>query len=546
MVANYLSNSRILIVDDTAANVEVLESLLILEGYENIATTTDSREVLELYLKFEPDLILLDLMMPYMSGFEVMEQLSRLLNEQIYLPILVLTADASDAIKKKALSAGASDFLSKPIDLMEVSLRIKNLLYTNYLYSQVRNQNMVLEDKVKERTKELESKNEQLIIALEKADAANRLKQAFLNNISHEIRTPLNGIIGFRNLLTDNSVSVEEKVDYLEIMQESSTRLINTITRFLDISLLNSGNMELFLADAIPELVIYSAYEKYHSVCAKKEIELEISSENLPEDIIVSTDEHKLLKVFDNLLENAIKFTSGGKIVIGGEMFKNEIVFFVKDKGMGISPDFKDRIFMSFNQADEEINKEFEGLGLGLSISKGLVELLGGRIWYNSAPGEGTEFYFSIPLIRNEPLNVKRELNVNVNVNVNADTQFPKVLIVEDDETNYYILYFYFFNSNLELLWASDGIEALNLYKENPDIAIVLMDLKLPHLDGFKATSEIKSINNQVPVIAITSYSGIEQRQMAINAGCDDVIVKPVNKTVLFEKLSKYITIKSK
>ncbi len=542
MVANYLKDSRILIVDDTAANVEVLESLLQMEGYENVVTTTDSREVLELYLKFEPDLILLDLMMPYMSGFEVMEQISRLLNEQIYLPILVLTADASDTIKKKALSAGASDFLSKPFDLVEVSLRIKNLLYTNYLYSQVRNQNIVLEDKVKERTQELESKNEQLKIAWEKAEAANRLKQAFLNNISHEIRTPLNGIIGFRNLLTDKTVSVEEKVDYLEIMQESSTRLINTITRFLDISLLNSGNMELFLADAIPELIIYNAYEKYHSVCAKKEIELEISSENLPEDIIVSTDEHKLLKVFDNLLENAIKFTSGGKIVIGGEMFKNEIVFFVKDKGMGISPDFKDRIFMSFNQFDEEINKEFEGLGLGLSISKGLVELLGGRIWYNSAPGEGTEFYFSIPLLRNEPVNIKKELNETGK----EGTQFPKVLIVEDDETNYYILYFYFFNSNLELLWATDGIEAINLFKENPDIAIILMDLKLPNLDGFKATSEIKSINDQIPIIAITSYSGIEQRQMALHAGCDDIIVKPVNKTVLFDKLAKYITIKSK
>ena len=541
MTTNYLKSSKILIVDDNAANVEVLESMLLMEGYDNILTTTDSRKVLELYLKFEPDLILLDLMMPYMSGFEVMEQLNRLTKEQTYLPILVLTADAAESTKKKALSTGASDFLAKPFDLTEVSLRIKNLLYTNYLYSQVRNQNIILEEKVKERTLELETKNEQLLVALEKADAANRLKQAFLNNISHEIRTPLNGIVGFRSLLKDESVSLEEKIDYIDIMQESSTRLINTITRFLDISLLHSGNMELHLSDLNPELLVYSAYEKYSAACAKKNIELEMITENLPENINVYSDEYKILKVFDNLVENAIKFTDGGSIKIGCELFNNDIVFFVKDRGMGISPDFKDRIFFSFSQADEEINKEFEGLGLGLSISKGLVELMGGKIWYNSLPGQGTEFYFSIPLVKQEIKIDRVDLNGKT-VHGNSTT---KVLIVEDDETNYYILYFYFYNSNFELLWATDGIEAINLFKENPDISMVLMDLKLPHLDGFQATSEIKSINKQVPVIAVTSYAGIEQRQKAIHAGCDDIIVKPVNKQLLFEKLAKYIIIRS-
>ena len=358
MIANYLKSSKILIVDDNEANVEVLESMLLMEGYENILSTTDSRKVLELYLKFEPDLILLDLMMPYMSGFEVMEQLNRLTKEQTYLPILVLTADAAEATKKKALSTGASDFLSKPFDLVEVSLRIKNLLYTNYLYSQVKNQNVILEDKVRERTQELETKNEQLLVALEKADAANRLKQAFLNYISHEIRTPLNGIVGFRSLLKDQSVSMEEKIDYIDIMQESSTRLINTITRFLDISLLHSGNMELHLSDLNPELLVYTAYEKYSAACAKKNIELEMNTDNLPENTKVYSDEYKILKVFDNLVENAIKFTDGGSIVVGCEQFNNDIVFFVKDRGMGISPDFKDRIFLSFSQADEEINKE--------------------------------------------------------------------------------------------------------------------------------------------------------------------------------------------
>jgi len=245
MAPELVKNSKILIVDDSPANIEVLDSLLTMEGYSNIEKTTDPRDVM----------------------FEVMEQLMRWVNKQIYLPILVLTADASDATKMKALSAGASDFLSKPFDLVEVSLRIKNLLYTNYLYSQVRDQNVILEEKVKERTVELESKNELLKAALEKAEAANRLKLAFLHNISHEIRTPLNGILGFSNLLTDNSIGIEEKTEYLEIMQESSNRLINAITGFLDMSLLNSGNMELILSNINPEKFLLDGYSKFRNDC---------------------------------------------------------------------------------------------------------------------------------------------------------------------------------------------------------------------------------------------------------------------------------------
>ncbi len=536
---NKYKNSKILIVDDSPANIEVLDSLLTMEGYSNIEKTTDPRDVMELYLKFEPDLILLDLNMPYMSGFEVMEQLLRWVNKQIYLPILVLTADASDATKMKALSAGASDFLSKPFDLVEVSLRIKNLLYTNYLYSQVRDQNVILEEKVKERTVELESKNELLKAALEKAEAANRLKLAFLHNISHEIRTPLNGILGFSNLLTDNSIGIEEKTEYLEIMQESSNRLINAITGFLDMSLLNSGNMELILSNINPEKFLLDGYSKFRNDCIKKNIELEINTENLPESWVVISDVTKLRKVFYNLVENAIKFTENGRIEIGSEINNNEIIFFVKDTGIGIPPEFKDRIFQNFNQADEGDSRKFEGLGLGLSISKGLIDLVGGKIWYNSIQNKGTEFYFSIPVNVHEIAQAKKELDISAI----DESKKLKILIVEDDETNYYLLYLFLNSSNVTLIHARDGNEALNVFKKQPEIAIILMDLRLPNLSGFKVTEEIKSINSKIPVIAISSYSGMEQIQMALNAGCDDYIVKPVNKQVLFDKLSKYISI---
>jgi signal transduction histidine kinase len=540
MTADYLKNSRILIIDDTPANIEVLLALLSYEGYTNIEKTTDPRVALELYLKFEPDLILLDLNMPYMSGFEVMEQLRRVVNDQVYLPILVLTADAMDDTKKKSLSAGASDFLSKPFDLVEVSLRIKNLLYTNFLYTQVRNQNEILEEKVKARTKELERKNEELKKAWEKAEMANRLKQAFLNNISHEIRTPLNGIIGFGHLLSEQHIGVDEKMNYLSIMQESSNRLINTVTSFLDVSLLNSGNMELILTTVQPEIVLLETYDKFLSVSMKKQIDIELSIEKIPDDFAFISDENMLRKVLDNLVDNAIKFTQSGKIEIGGEIINDEIRFFVKDTGVGISPEFRDRIFRSFNQENEEITRAYEGLGLGLSIVKGLIELLGGSIDYNSEPGKGTEFYFTLPA------KIDTTARTTAEHQVIYEDKNNKILIVEDDETNYFLLYFFLNNSNVELIHAKNGFEAIQLFKANPDFDIVLMDLKLPDIDGFQATQQIKIINNSIPVIAVSSYSGIVERQQALHAGCDDYIVKPVSKPVLVDKLSKYITLKPK
>jgi signal transduction histidine kinase len=540
MTTDYLKNSKILIVDDTRANIDVLDSLLIMEGYENLMATADPRDVLDIYLKFKPDLILLDLNMPFMSGFEVMAQLRQVLNDQVYLPILVLTADASDATKKKALAAGASDFLSKPFDLVEVSLRIKNLLFTNYLYTQVRNQKDILEEKVKERTKELECKNKELKTAWEKAEAANRLKHAFLNNISHEIRTPLNGIIGFGHLLSDDNIGFDEKMEYLSFMKESSNRLINTVTSFLDVSILNSGNVELIMTKVQPENVLLETYDKFLSTCMKKKINLELSIEKLTDDFAFVSDENILRKILDNLVDNAIKFTAKGKIEIGGEIVNDGIRIFVKDTGIGISSEFSNRIFRSFNQEHEEITRPYEGLGLGLSISKGWVELLGGTIGYTTEPGKGTEFSFTLPA------KIDTTAQKTKDHSVCCEGKKNKILIVEDDETNYFLLYFYLTNYNVELIHAHSGFEAISLFKANTDLDIVLMDLKLPDIDGFQTTQQIKLLNNTIPVIAVSSYSGIVERQQALHAGCEDFIVKPVIKPVLFDKLSKYITVKPK
>ncbi|MFZ4799876.1 MAG: response regulator, partial [Bacteroidia bacterium] len=186
MINSTLKNAKILIVDDQPSNVEILKELLEIEGYTNIKSTNDSREVVDLYEYYQPDLILLDLSMPHFSGYEVMEQLKLIVTADTFLPIIVLTADATNEAKLKSLRLGASDFLTKPFDLVEVGLRIKNILFASYFHQQLQNQNEILDVKVKERTLELENKNIELQLAKEKAEESVRLKTAFLNNISHE------------------------------------------------------------------------------------------------------------------------------------------------------------------------------------------------------------------------------------------------------------------------------------------------------------------------------------------------------------------------
>jgi two-component system, sensor histidine kinase and response regulator len=276
MIDSTLKNANILIVDDQEANIAVLTGFLQMQGYTNIYPTIDPRLVADLIFSFKPDLILLDLSMPFMTGFELLKQIKSLISAELFLPILVLTADISFESKKKALTDGAHDFLTKPFDLVEVGLRIRNLLFTSHLQQQLHGQNQELEEKVKERTSKLEKINSELLIAKDKASASDNLKTAFMQNISHEIRTPLNGVIGFGALLTEKEATFEEREKYLELLRSSSSRLINTITDYMDISLIVSNNMEInkSLVDIIPLLDEIKTH--FQAQCNNKHLDLNV------------------------------------------------------------------------------------------------------------------------------------------------------------------------------------------------------------------------------------------------------------------------------
>jgi len=397
MIDSILKNANILIVDDQKANIDILAGLLEIQGYSHVKSTTDPRQVAGLLDTFAPDLILLDLMMPHMSGYEVMNQLRELIPYNTYLPILVLTADITIEAKQRALSDGARDFLSKPFDLIEVGLRIENLLFARSLHQQSLKQNILLEEKVRERTLALEISNQELIHARDMAEAADRLKTAFIKNISHEIRTPLNGILGMYQVLTDADLSLEEKEEYFKYLQTSSDRLIKTITDYLDIAMLVSGNMVKQENMFDPSAMVYEVCSKYTNAFKSKNLVLTIQDSPAADHFNIVTDLNLVSKSLSHVVDNALKFTRKGFVSIGYAHHDGEVEFFVKDTGSGIDRSAYDSIYNLFMQENVSDSRGYEGNGLGLTIAKRIIELLGGNIRFESVKGEGSTFYFTIP-----------------------------------------------------------------------------------------------------------------------------------------------------
>lgn len=532
MIDEDLLNANILIVDDQPANVAVLEGFLQYQGYENIRSTTDPREVLQLFATFEPDIILLDLMMPYFSGFEVMDMLKPLIPEGTFLPILVLTADATSDAKQRALSGGASDFITKPFDLVEVGLRIRNLLYTNYLQQQLLGQNQILEQRVQERTIELIQANDALTLARDKAEASDKLKTSFIQNVSHEIRTPLNGILGFSALLTDSDLSQEEKDEFSNLLRASSQRLINTVTDYMDISLLVSNLMEIHPKQFDVGRLLFALKDEFATVCTSKDIEIVIQCPSENQSLLIENDEELLSKVLRHLIDNALKFSRKGVVVVDFDYTDDKLQFSIKDEGLGIATESQERVFEVFMQEDPSTTRGHEGSGLGLSICKGIVKLLGGDIYLKSEKGLGTTISFAIPYNGS-----KASAKQNEPSPVNEKSKDPVVLIAEDDSSNRIFFELLIRKHCKRLHLAENGREAVELCKANPDIDLVIMDIKMPVMDGIAATQLIRAFNKEVKIVAVTAYGKDQELNDFESLGFNDVLPKPLEKDDFLKRL---------
>jgi len=397
---------------------------------------------------------------------------------------------------------------------------------------------------VKEKNEEYHSINEELRqtieelnIAKEKAEENDHLKSAFLANMSHEIRTPMNGIIGFANLLQNTSNS-KEKIDYYsKIIVDSSNQLLNIVNDILDISKIETGQMEIFKEEISVNEIISETLAFFELKAKEKNLKLVASKELTDEDSIIVSDQSKIKQVLFNLISNALKFTDKGSIDFGYSSKKEHLEFFVKDTGIGIPKKAHKIIFDRFSQADNTTVEIYGGTGLGLAISKGYINVLGGDIWFNSKLGKGTEFYFSIPHVKSAGEKEKEDKPEGYRKKFTNST----VLVVEDEDYNSEYLKIILSSLQIKCLIAKDGKQAIDMFKENQQIDLILMDIRLPILDGFKATAEIKKIKPDLPIIAQTAYALAHDREKALKSGCNDYISKPVEEKELIKMLDKYL-----
>ncbi|MFA5973697.1 MAG: PAS domain S-box protein [Lentimicrobiaceae bacterium] len=399
---------------------------------------------------------------------------------------------------------------------------------------------------VKEDITEKRKMIQDLIIAKEHAEESDRLKTAFLTNISHEIRTPMNGILGFAELLKIPGLSGDQQQEYISIIKKSSDRMLNIINDIVDISKIESGLMNVEIKESnINEQTEY-IYSFFNPRTERKGIKLICKNGLSGKDAIITTDKEKVYAILTNLVKNAIKFTDNGTIEFGYTLKQaslttgqEELEFFVKDTGIGIPKDRQLAIFDRFVQADIADTKAYQGAGLGLSISKAYVEMLGGKIWVESEVGKGSVFYFSIPYyVKPEEKKVNHTNGSEVATN---KIKKLKILVVDDDFVSEMLLSIALKeHNNNEVIKAYSGDEAITVCRNNPDIDLVMMDIKMPVMDGYQTTSEIRKFNKEIIIIAQTAFSLAGDRDKALAAGCDDYISKPIQKDVLRRLIEKY------
>jgi PAS domain S-box-containing protein len=387
---------------------------------------------------------------------------------------------------------------------------------------------------------EIKRTEQDLRAAKEKAEESDHLKSAFLANMSHEIRTPMNGILGFANLLKRPGLKGDKQQAYIEIIEKSGNRMLNIINDIIDISRIEAGLMKPDINESNINEQIGYIYTFFKPEAESKGISL---SYKIPEkEAIIQTDSEKLNAILANLVKNSIKYTEAGSIELGyivkGDTEPGELEFYVKDTGIGIPEDRQKAIFDRFIQADIANQKANQGAGLGLAITKSYVEMLGGKIWVESEEDKGSVFYFTLPY-NTQPAAKTRDRQPEPSGKFDGIRKL-KILIAEDDEVSEMLLDETVIMFARETLKARTGVEAVEACRDNPDIDLIMMDIRMPELSGYKATQQIREFNKEVIIIAQTAYGQTGDREKSIESGCNDYLAKPVNENEFHEMILKY------
>ncbi len=389
-----------------------------------------------------------------------------------------------------------------------------------------------LELLVKERTRELEA-------AKEKAEESDRLKTSFLNNMSHEIRTPMNAILGFTSLLIDE-MDPEEKGRYIKIIHKNGGLLLSIFNDIIDLSKIQSGATRLAKANFSFKELLEELYQTY---CMNEELvknkDIEFRYKPVKDDIVVYSDYSRCKQIINYLLSNAFKYTMGGFVELSYTITGyNTLNIMVKDTGIGISKENLELIFDRFSKIEEREDKLFQGAGLGLSVSKKLAHLLGGDISVESVLGKGSEFILTLPNCVKEEETAHRQPAADIKDFI---WNGKHLLIAEDEDDNYFFIDRLLKNTRLNIIRVKNGLEAVKCCAENENINLVLMDIKMPLMNGYDALKEIRGLRKELPVIAQTAYAQDNDIKKMKAAGFTDIITKPITNNLLLSMISDYL-----
>lgn len=378
---------------------------------------------------------------------------------------------------------------------------------------------------------------EELTAAKEKAEESDRLKTAFLNNISHEIRTPLNAIVGFSTLLAEPDLTDQTRSSYIDTVSQSSDKLLAIISDIIDISNIEAGIVKLS-----EEIIrINDVFDKLGKVfvplATGRGLELRFVKNLADDEAVILSDNQKFYQILFNLLNNSFKFTSAGSVEAGYTLKEDYIEFYVSDTGIGIPDNQMTKVFDRFYQVDHTISRTFEGTGLGLSISKAFVEHMGGRMWVESKLGNGSVFYFTLPVKKTVP--ETKQLTDSDSFNSTANYN---IVIVEDEEFNARLMLSYLRQPHFVVKRFANGEEALNYCLSEKNIDLVIMDLHLPGSGGLEVTEKLKKNFPDIKVIAQTAYALPGDKEEALAAGCDDFITKPFRKDFFISKIIEILS----
>ena len=535
MTTDHLSRAKILIVDDEPSNVRLLERILEISGCTNVRGTTDSREALVQYLDFEPDIVLLDLNMPHLDGFAVMQQLKSAISAEDYLPILVLTADITSDTKRRALANGAKDFVTKPLDHSEVVLRIRNMLQTRFLHLEMQRQNLLLEDQVRERTARLEEALNELRSTQEHVVKQERLRALGMmaGGVAHDFNNALTMMLGYGELLLPwllqhGSPREQTYLNHIIAAAQDATHVVSRLRDFYRPAENNEIRVPVDLNEIALQVVSLTA-PRWKGRGLAEGVQIEVQTE-LSETPLVAANAAELREVLTNLIFNAIDaMPAGGVITVGTSALADGVALTVTDTGIGMTDSERERCLEPFFTTKGE-----GGTGLGLAVVYGIIQRHGGTIEIASEKGTGTTFAIHLPATANA--------KGTAAPSVERLDRTLRVLIVDDQDIICELLAEHLASDGHTTASAADGHQALELFRTG-QFDLVITDQSMPMMNGVQLGGAIKDLSPATPVVLLTGFG---DEMLALGGqppGVDLVLGKPVSladlRRAVFQAMEK-------